>query len=154
MPAGNWIMFGNAMEQTFKGGIDWDSNAFRMILVTSAWTPDQDADDTYSDLSANEVANGNGYTTGGKLLTVTVSRTAGTNAVDIDCDDQSWTSSTITAKRAVIVRDANADGTLAAGDLLCAYVDLETGGGSLSTTNGTFAITVGTKIYTTTPATS
>ncbi|MCV2870626.1 hypothetical protein OEW28_18595 [Defluviimonas sp. WL0002] len=140
MAAGNWRMFGNALEQILKGGIDCDTDTFRMVLVTSGYTPDQSLHDTWSDISANEVAAGGGYSTHGKLLTVTVTRSG--LVVTIDCDDQSWTSSTITAKYAVIVRDADANGALAAGDLVVAFVDLDTGGGSVSTTSGTLSITI------------
>ena len=140
MAAGNWLMFGNALEQILKGGIDVDTDTFRMVLVTSSYTPDQSAHDTWSDISTNEVAAGGGYSTHGKLLTVTVTRSG--LAVTIDCDDQSWTSSTITAKYAVIVRDANADGSLAGTDLVVAIVDMNSGGGSISTTSGTLSVTI------------
>lgn len=140
MAAGNWRLFGNALEQILKGGIDVDTDTFRMVLVTSSYTPDQSLHDTWSDISANEVAAGGGYSTHGKLLTVTVTRSG--LVVTIDCDDQAWTGSTITAKYAVIVRDADANGALAAGDLVVAFVDLDTGGGSISTTSGTFTVTI------------
>jgi hypothetical protein len=141
MAVGAWQVYGNAIEKIADSTIELEvASRLRMILVTSSYTPSVDADDTYSDLSANEVANGGGYTTFGKVLTATVSRSTGT--VTVDCDDQSWTSSTITAKYAVIVHDANSDGTLAAGDLLVAYSNLETGGGSISTTSGTFAVNI------------
>lgn len=144
MAAGAWQVYGAALEAIAENDIlsldGADTPKFRMALVTNAYTPVVDTDDTWSDVSTNEVANGNGYTTHGKLLTMTVSRATGT--VTVDCDDQSWTSSTITAKYAVIVQDADANGTLAAGDFLLCYADLDTGGGSVSTTNGTFAVNI------------
>lgn len=152
MPAGNWLVYGAGLEALLRGNLDMDSHAFRMVLVTAAYTPDQAAHDTWSDVSANEVANGNGYATHGKPVTVSVSR-AGL-VVTVDCDDQSWPSSTITAKYAVLVRDADANGALAAGDLLLAYLNLETAGGSLSTTSGTLAVNTPSGIYTATAAAS
>lgn len=140
MPAGNWLVYGHALEQLLEGGLDLDTNTWRMVLVTSSYTPAQTTDDAWSDISTNEVANGNGYTTHGKLLTVTSTRSG--LAVTFDCDDQSWTSSTITAKYAVIVRDGDANGALAAADIPLCYCDLETGGGSISTTNGTLSVTI------------
>ena len=86
----------------------------------------------YADLTA-EVANGNGYTTGGKTLTCTWVRSSGT--ITFDCDDQAWTSSTFTCKYAVIYADNTND------DLLC-VCDLETGGGSVSVTGGTLTVTI------------
>lgn len=139
MPAGSWKVYGAALEAINKGTLDLDSNTFRMVLVTSSHTPNQSTHSTFADISANE-ATGTGYTSSGKLLACTVTRSG--LVVTFDCDDQSWTTSTITAKYAMIVRDADANGTLASTDSLLAFVDLETGGGSVSTTSGTFQITI------------
>ena len=140
MPAGNWLVYGPALELLIEGGLDLDTNTWRMVLVTASYTPNQSTDAAWSTISTSEVANGGGYTTHGKLLTVTSTRSG--LVVTFDCDDQSWTSSTITAKYAVIVRDADANGVLAGTDIPLCYVNLETGGGSVSTTNGTLAITI------------
>ena len=139
MAAGNWLVYGAAAEAIGDGALDLDDNSFRMILVTSTHTPNQSTHSTYADVSANEVS-GTGYTTFGQGLTCTWVRSG--LVVTFDCDDQSWTGSTITAKYAVIVRDGDANGSLVAGDLLLCYCDLETGGGSISTTNGTLSITI------------
>ena len=140
MAAGNWLVYGPALELLLEGGLDLDTDTWRMVLVTSSYTPAQTTDAAWSTISANEVANGNGYTTHGKLLTATSTRSG--LVVTFDVDDQSWTSSTITAKYAVIVRDANADNTLAGTDIPLCYCDLESGGGSVSTTNGTLAVNI------------
>ncbi len=140
MPAGAWKVYSAAMENITDGALDLDTNTFRMVLVTSSYTPAQNTHSTWVDASANEVAAGGGYSTHGKLLTCTTTRSAAVTT--FDCDDQSWTSSTITAKYALIVRDADANGALASTDLLVAYCDLETGGGSVSTTAGTLSITI------------
>ena len=139
MPAGAFKVYGAAAEAIAKGTIDLDTNTFRMVLVTATHTPNQATHSTWADMSADEVV-GTGYTASGKLLTCTVNRSA--LVVTFDCDDQSWAASTITAKYAVIVKDADANGTIASTDAFLAYCDLETGGGSLSTTAGTFAITI------------
>ena len=141
MPAGAFVIYGNAKHQLVDGNLDIDTQAFRMVLLTSSYTPNANAHAAYSSLSTAEVANGGGYTTHGKLLTMT-STDGGTGTTTVDCDDQNWTSSTITAKYAVIVRDGDANGALAAGDIPLCYCDLETGGGSVSTTNGTFAVNI------------
>jgi len=139
MPAGAFKVYGSAAEAIAKGTIDLDTNTFRMVLVTATHTPNQATHSTWADMSANEVV-GTGYTSSGKLLTCTVNRAS--LVVTFDCDDQSWAASTITAKYAVIVKDTDANGTIASTDALLAYCDLETGGGSLSSTAGTFAITI------------
>jgi len=140
MAAGAFKVYGAAAEAIAKGTLDLDSNTFRMVLVTASHTPNQATHSTWADVSANEVAAGGGYSTHGKLLTCTVNRSS--LVVTFDCDDQSWTSSTITAKYAVIVKDADANGSLASTDALVAYCDLESGGGSISTTSGTLSITI------------
>lgn len=140
MPAGAWKVYGGAVEEIHKGTLDLDTNTFRMVLVTSSYTPNQSTHTTWTSASANEVAAGGGYSTHGKLLTPSVTRSGLVTTFDVD--DQAWTSSTITAKYAIIVKDANADGSLASTDTLVAFCDLETGGGSVSTTSGTLTITI------------
>jgi hypothetical protein len=63
-----------------------------LALVTDAYTPNRDTDDFRNDFTAAELANGNGYTTGGVTLTgVTWSYDAASDQVRLDCDDPSWT---------------------------------------------------------------
>ena len=153
MAAGNFILYSNALEGISDGTIDLDSDTFRMVLVTSSYTPAQNTDAAWSTISTNEVANGSGYTTHGKALTTGVTRSS--NVVTFDVDDQTWSSSSITAKYAVIVKDADANGSLAAGDVPLAYVDLDSGGGSLSSTNADFTVTINASgVFTITAATS
>lgn len=47
------------------------SSTVKMALVSSAWTPNATAtgNSLWADVSANEIANGQGYTTGGNTLT-------------------------------------------------------------------------------------
>ena len=69
------------------------------------------------------------------LGSVTVTETGGT--VTFDCADISFGSAvTITAKYAVLFDDT------ATNDPLLVYVDLDTGGGSVSSTSSTFQITI------------
>lgn len=139
MAAGPFTVFNIAKLKLLNGTHDLDTHTFKMALVTSAQAIDAtfagtSTDARYSDLSA-QVANGNGYTTGGKTLTMSVTRSTGT--VTVDCDDQSWTSATFSAKYAVIYND-----TATNKDLL-GFVDLETGVGTgLSPSNGTLSITI------------
>ena len=137
MPAGNFIVFNLAKLKLANGTFDLDTQTFKMALTTSsqalaATFVGTSTDCRYADLTA-EVAAGGGYTTGGKTLTATWTQATGT--ITFDCDDQAWTSSTITAKYAVIYADNTND------DLLC-FVDLDTGGGSVSTVAGTLTITI------------
>ena len=96
-----------AMTTTFKqelmeGVHDFTSHTFKIALYTSSATLDAT---TTAYTTSNEVV-GAGYTAGGNSLTVvggTVS-ISGTTAF-IDFDDTSWTTSTITARGALIYND-------------------------------------------------
>lgn len=134
--------FGQAIMQAFGSGsaggtpnIDWLSDTIKVSLHTSAMTPDQDTWVFKSSLT-NEVASGNGYTTGGATLaSKTLDYTAGTNVIKFDAADTSWAASTITARYAVIYDDTPA--TDAAKPLL-GYVDF---GADVSSLAGAFTIT-------------
>jgi hypothetical protein len=110
-------LFGNALKAALNKEIDWDTDTIKVTLHTSAFTPDQDAHDYANDLT-NEVANGNGYTTGGATLAnKTITYTAGTNVIMLDADDAVWPASTITARTAV-VQDTT-PGSAATNPLIC-----------------------------------
>lgn len=65
---------------------------FRIALVTSAWTPAPTTNEVWADVSANEIANGNGYTTGGGTLTgVALTQASGT--VKFTSSAFTWTAS-------------------------------------------------------------
>lgn len=51
---------------------------FRLALVSSAWTPNNTTDELWAVASGSEIANGNGYTTGGLVPpSAVLSQTAG-----------------------------------------------------------------------------
>lgn len=68
MATGTFFWYNNAIAKALNKEIDWNSDTLKIQLHTSSYTPDRNADAYQSDLS-NEVANGNGYTTGGATLT-------------------------------------------------------------------------------------
>jgi hypothetical protein len=52
---------------------------FRIALVTSSWTPNNATDELWAVASGSELANGNGYTTGGiNPGSITLNQTSGT----------------------------------------------------------------------------
>lgn len=126
--------YGSLITKAFNKEIDWDTDTIKVALVTSAYTPNQDTHDYWDDVSANE-ASGTGYTAGGATLgSKTVTYTAGTNVTTFDAADVSWTTSTITARYAVIYDDSPAT---AATKPLIGYVDFGT---DQSSSAGTFSI--------------
>ena len=87
----------------FNKEADFDTDTIKMGLTTNSYTPNQD-DHQYYDVSiSNEVAAGNGYSTGGyTLANKTIGRTL--NVVKLDNTvDPNWTTGageTLTARRA------------------------------------------------------
>lgn len=128
------FLYGNVFTAAFNKEIDFAADTIKVALATSAYTPDQDAHDYFDDIT-NEVT-GTGYTAGGATLgTPTVTYTGATNVLKLDGADVSWTTSTITARYAIIYDST--PGTAATNPLI-AYVDF---GADVSTTAGTFQIT-------------
>ncbi|MDD5313371.1 MAG: hypothetical protein PHO26_10085 [Dehalococcoidia bacterium] len=108
-------------------------STIKVSLHMSSFTPNQDSMDNYGDLT-NEVANGNGYTTGGAALANKTFTQSGMTT-RFDADDIEWANATITARYAVI-RDATP--AAAADQKVLAYVDF---GVDKSSSGVTFKIT-------------
>lgn len=89
-------------------------DTIKCALFTSSYVPNTATDVSYSALG-NEVANANGYTTGGVAIAATWDAAAGT--LTFDLADASWTASggSITARYAVLY-NASAGG---ANDIIC-----------------------------------
>lgn len=123
------ITFLNALKDDLAVDLD-DTTAdrFKVMLVTSAYTPDFGTHDFKADVT-NEVT-GTGYTAGGESLTsVTLTQSAGT--ITFDADDVTWASSTITARGAVVY-----DSSLLNEPLIC-YIDF---GADKSSSAGDFVL--------------
>lgn len=84
--------FGLGLQYLLDQPSDLEGVTVKLALVTSSYTPDRDTHDFWDDVSANEVANGNGYSTGGVTLTsVLWSYDSASDQVRLDFDDVSWT---------------------------------------------------------------
>jgi len=128
-------LYGQFLSQALNKEIDWDTDTIRVALLTNAYTPDQDAHNYFDDVVANEVT-GTGYTAGGSTLSnKTNTYNSATNVIVLDADDVTWSSSTITARYAVIY---NASPATNATRPLIGYVDF---GSDQSSSNGNFTIT-------------
>lgn len=105
---------------------DLDSDTLKIALYTSSATLNAT---TTAYTTTNEVANGNGYATGGVALanaSVIINSTSGC----FDSDNPEWTSATFTARGALIYNDTESD-------LAIAVLDF---GGDFSVAGGTFRI--------------
>jgi hypothetical protein len=86
-------------EYIFDGTLDLDSNTINLALVTSSYTPAL-THTIWANVSANEVATGDGYTTGGETITQSVTRSTGTTK--FDAADVTWTALTKTFRYGVL----------------------------------------------------
>ncbi len=78
-----WRFYNGFSELSMDGTIDLDAHSFKMALFQSTSNAETLSTADYASLT-NEVANANGYTTGGKTLTCTWDRTGGTTTFDGD----------------------------------------------------------------------
>lgn len=127
------IIYNSALDDAVKGNIDFDSDSFKVILVTSSYSPDKDAHTKRSDVTNEAV--GVGYTTGGESTSVTVTKDTANDRIDIDFSDVSWANATLTAAGAVIYKTTGTAST----DNLVAYLDFA---GDVTSTNGTFTVDI------------
>lgn len=113
------VIYNSFKRDRDNGSIDLDTDTIKVMLVTSAYTPNQDTHTKRSDIT-NEVS-GTGYTAGGATLankSVTVDNTD--NESVFDADDVIWSTSTITARGAVLYKSR---GGASSADELIAYID-------------------------------
>ena len=131
------LIYNSAVRDEAIGSVDYDTDVFKVMLVTSAYVENKDTHTRRSDIT-NEVV-GTGYTAGGNTATVTVAAVDTVNdRVDITLGGTTWPTSTITARKAVYYKSR---GGLATADEIIAVVDFVT---DVSTTVGTFTLTAST----------
>lgn len=111
--------------------VDWTSDTIKVALTTSSYTPSQTTHAYFSSIT-NEVT-GTGYTAGGATLG-SKTATKSSLTVSLDAADTSWTTSTITARYAIIYKDTGSSAT----SPVLGYVDF---GADATSTAGTFTIT-------------
>lgn len=130
------LIFNKALEAWAKGLIDFDTDTFKVMLTTSGYTENKDTHDFRDDIT-NEVS-GTGYTAGGNTATVTVTLDTVNDRVDISLGGTTWTTSTITARKAVYYKSR---GGASSADEVIAVNDF---GSDVSTTAGTFTLNAST----------
>jgi hypothetical protein len=118
----------NHTAKRFADGANAVGDTYKVKLLTAATF-----DASHTTLSATggtEVADGNGYTTGGETLATVAVTTVTTNGAKFDADDVTWSASggPITASFAILYNDTDAD------DPPVAFIDF---GGSQSAGDGT-----------------
>ena len=127
------LIYNSCLNDMATGAIDFDTNSFKIELVTSSYTPNKDTHTKRSDVT-NEIS-GTGYTAGGVSTAVTVTNDTANDRIDINFADVSLASATLTAAAAVIYKTTGTAST----DNLVAYLDF---GGNVTSTNGTFTLDI------------
>lgn len=131
------LIYNSFKQKIMDGSIDLDTDTIKVALVTSSYTPDADTHEDFADVT-NEVS-GTGYTAGGETIANTAVTKDTTDDEGVwDGDDVTWSSSTITARGAVIYKDS---GTASTSWLIC-YLDF---GSDKSSSSGDFTIQFGSE---------
>lgn len=106
--------------KTFLGGgvssgqapIDFLSDTIKAAWVTNSYTPSLTAHDFWDDVVASEVANGDGYTTGGETLASKTVSAPSAGTVTYDAADIVWTlSAPITFRYVVVYKSTGSSAT-------------------------------------------
>ena len=128
----------NAIFNSFKrdianGSINLATDAVKIMLVGSAYTPNIDTHTKRSDVTSE--VSGAGYTAGGvALVNKAVTMNTTTDKGVFDADDVTLSNATITARGAVLYK---ARGGASSADELIAYLDF---GADITSTAGNFNI--------------
>lgn len=130
------LIYNSALYDALTGAIDYDTDTFKVLLVTATYSPNKDTHTKRSNIT-NEVV-GTGYTAGGAAATVGVTNDTANDRQDVSLGAASWTTATITARAAVYYKSR---GGASSADELVAYIDF---GADITSTAGTFALTAST----------
>lgn len=132
------FIFDSFKGHLLSGNISLSSSPLYVILMKSTYSPNDDTQVKYSDISSSEIvqATNSGYTTGGKILTSqTVTVNTGSSYSVFSAANTTWTSSTISASGAVLYASGSNYGGIA--NPLIGFIDF---GSTLSSSNGDFTL--------------
>jgi hypothetical protein len=120
-----------------KGDVDFDTNSFIIILMTSGFVFSRGSHHEYADVSASELATGNGYTVKTKVLAgITITRNDTLYKATLTWTNPAWVASggpIGPTPGACIIDDTVAN------DPIVGYIDF--GGEGTEPDGGTFTIT-------------
>jgi hypothetical protein len=129
-------LYTSLTEDLAQGNVDFGADTF-YVMLTSGYTPDQDAHAKRSDVTSE--VTGAGYSTGGIAATVSsVTKDTGNNRTRVTFALAEWTSATISATYAVYYKRR---GGAATADELVGWNDF---GGTYAVTGGTFRVPAST----------
>lgn len=111
------LIFDHVLDHLLKGDIDFDTDTFKAMLVTSSYTPNKGSHEFRSSVT-NEVS-GTGYSAGGAVTGATVSLDTSGHKGEVTFDPVTWTAASLTARACVIYKDTGSSAT----DILIGYSD-------------------------------
>jgi hypothetical protein len=114
----------------------FESGTFYGMLIGS-YTENRDTHEFLTSVRSAEIANGNGYTTNGKVVVPTVTFTSATNVLTVTFPQLVWTTATISAQGIVYYKELGADSV----DELC-FVNKF--GSTINSTNDDFTVPAST----------
>lgn len=132
MASGAFTVYDKFRQRVMQGDIDLDGHVFKMLLLTSGYTPNVATQLDLADIVANEHAATGNYARQ-TLATLVVSLAAGVAKWDFD-DVDFGSNTTITAKYAAIYDDTHAS------DGLVGYFLLDSGGANVSSAAASFKV--------------
>ena len=132
------LVYNSMVDDVARNSIDFDTDTFYLMLVTSTYVPDKDLHTRRSDVT-NEVV-GAGYSADGSATACTVTKVTATDQVTVAFATTAWVTATITARGGVIYKRR---GGLSSADELVAYVDF---GANITSTADTFTVTFSSPI--------
>lgn len=121
--------------ELWRGTINGSTDVFKIALMASGFTYNQDTHGDYADISASELPTASGYTVGGATLGgVTITQNDTLNEGIIAWNNPSWVASggDLTAIGAIIYDDTHLD------DVIVGYIDF--GSDQTTLNGGTFTI--------------
>jgi hypothetical protein len=124
------LIYLSCLDDSAKGNIDFDTDTFKVLLVTASYVPDK-LTHTKRSAVTNEVT-GTGYTAGGVTCTCTVAKSTVNNEVTLTFVAVNWPTATLTARGAVYYKSR---GGASSADELVAYDDF---GANITSTSQTF----------------
>lgn len=133
------VTFLSSIEDVLRGNIDFDTDVF-YALLTLGFTPVPNTHDRRDDVTGE--VTGTGYTAGGQVISVSISKNTTTGIVTVTFGAVSWASSTISADGMVIYKRR---GGAASADELVAFNDF---GSTIASSGAAFNVAACTLEFT------
>lgn len=104
--ASQLIMYDTGLRDMLTGAINVSTDAFKVLLVTSAYVMDRGLHTRQSDITGEVVASG--YTEGGLPVVLSTALDTGVHTFTLQVGSVVWDPATITARAAIVYKVAGA----------------------------------------------